>query len=204
MNIMMDFKYRKYKGKDMFDFPEDYTVIDIETTGLNPDENEIIEVGAVKVRDRKIIDEFSSFVSPKKDIISPEIRKLTGIDEVMIEGADQIEDVIPKFNEFIDGEILLGHNVNFDINFLYDNYERYSDFYLSNDYVDLLKISRKLSPEFENHKLETVLKKLGIKVDQQHRAVSDCIDAHHCFEKYRETIIAQYGDVSVYKMIFNL
>ena len=61
---MMDFKYRKYKGKDMFDFPEDYTVIDIETTGLNPDENEIIEVGAVKVRDRKIIDEFSSFVSP--------------------------------------------------------------------------------------------------------------------------------------------
>jgi len=201
---MMDFKYRKNKGKDMFDFPESYTVIDIETTGLSTEENEIIEIGAVKVVDRKVTDEFEVLVKPKKDIISPEITNITGITPDMLKDAFEIEDALLKFKEFTDGQILLGHNVNFDINFLYDSFEKYTDFYLDNDYVDLLKIARKLSPEFENHKLITVLDKLGIKKDQSHRALSDSMDAYHCFEKYRETVISQYGDVSLYKMIFNL
>ncbi|WP_138268501.1 3'-5' exonuclease [Anaerofustis stercorihominis] len=197
-------KYREHKGKEYFDFPNDYCVIDIETTGLDSEYNEIIEIGALKIRATKISDEFSILVKPQKETISEQIQELTGIDNEMIKDAANIKDAILKFNDFVGKDILVGQNVNFDINFLYDNYEKNTNFYLSNDYVDLLKISRKISPEFENHKLETILKKLNIQRDQKHRALSDCIDTYHCFEKYRNIILEQYGDINMYKMIFNL
>ncbi|WP_290776305.1 3'-5' exonuclease [Anaerofustis sp.] len=201
----MDFyKYREHKGKEMFDFPIDYCVIDIETTGLDPNENEIIEIGAIKVRNKEIISEYQTLVKPEKDTLSEKITDITGITSDMIKDKRTIKEVVPEFDDFIKGEILLGHNVNFDINFLYDNYERKSNLHISNDYVDLLKISRKISPEFENHKLETLLKKFDIKQNQAHRAVSDCIDAYNCFEKYRNIILEQYGDIGIYKTIFNV
>ena len=106
------------KGQEVSKLPENYTVIDIETTGLSPTMNEIIQLSALKIKNDKIVDSFTSFVKPNGRI-SSFISSLTGITNDMVSAAPQIKDVLNDYIDFIGQDIIVGHNVHFDINFIH-------------------------------------------------------------------------------------
>lgn len=182
------------KGKNLIELPEDYVVIDIETTGLDQIFDDIIEIAAIKVKDGEIIDSFESLVKPsfnsyccdsegnkKACYVDDFIIQLTGITNEMLSNAPYPKDILPKFVDFIEDSILLGHNINFDVNFLYDSLMSKLDYRLSNDFVDLMRLSRKIYPAFENHKLATVARNLNIDTSNSHRALPDCETTHKCY-----------------------
>ena len=109
----------KVNSKLMTDFPLDYTVLDIETTGLSPKNNEIIELSALKIRNKEVVREFSVLVNPGCHI-SSFITDLTGINDAMVKDALCIEDALNSFIGFIGKDKVVGHNVMFDLNFIKD------------------------------------------------------------------------------------
>lgn len=200
-------KQTRNKGKNLFELPETYVVIDIETTGLSPKYDEIIELSAVKVSKHEIIEDFSTLVKPESVYIDDDgseyyvdefITNLTGITNDMLEKAPLFADVADKFLSFVGDSIVIGHNINFDINFIYDNVLDYIGIEFSNDYCDLLRISRKLFPNFRNHKLSTLSQEFGIKQHQAHRGLNDCLTTFMCFEYCRAYINENNIDLSIY------
>ena len=164
--------YRTYKGKSLVLDLEDYTVLDIETTGLDSFTSKIIEISAIKVRGKKEVDTFSVLINPHRPL-SYFIKNLTGITDEMLEEGLEIEDALIMFKEFLAGDIIVGHNVNFDVNFLYDNYEKYLDIYLTNDFVDTLKIARRVL-NLSHNRLDDFTDYFGITARDKHRALNDC------------------------------
>ena len=150
---------------------DDFVVFDIETTGFSPVNNRIIEIGAVKVSEGKIIDRFSTFVNPKVPI-PYEIEKLTGIRDDMVLEAPPIEETLPRFLEFCDGCVLAAHNANFDMSFIQENARR-QGLPWQYTYVDTMNMSRVLLTDQKKHTLDAVAKELKISLENHHRAVDD-------------------------------
>lgn len=171
---------RKFKGKSLLFLPDDYTVIDIETTGLSSRACEIIEVSALRVRNETIVANFSTLVRPvgKIDFF---ISQLTGITNDMVKDAPNINYVMQKFYEFAGKDLLIGHNVNFDINFLYDNLLLHNGLVLDNSFIDTLRLSRKVLPSLPNHKQITIAEHYGIATTGSHRAMKDCEICNLCY-----------------------
>ena len=186
---------RKYKGKSLLELPKTYTIIDIETTGLDPKLDDILEVSAIKVINNKTIDSFTSFVSLPYSI--PDfIKNLTGITNEMIENAPAIEKVLLNFYNFIGNDILVGHNINFDINFLYDNLEKYHNIYMKNNFIDTLRLSRKINSELKHHKLSSLIEFYNIETSkQQHRALNDCEYEFIIYNNIKNSILEKYNTV---------
>lgn len=174
---------REYKGTSLLEFPESYVVIDIETTGLDPRFDEIIELAGIKYANGIEIDRFQTLVNAEIDDF---ITELTGITSEMLECAPEIDDALPRFLAFVGNSPVVGHNVNFDINFIYDNAEYLGLPAFSNDFVDTLRISRKLYKDLENHKLSTLATHLCVGDTVEHRALSDCICTQQCFAKMKD------------------
>lgn len=172
-------------GNSLIEFPKDYVVIDLETTGLSPSNCEIIELSAVKISDNSIVDTFSTLLKPESPV-SDFIQQLTGITNEMLSTAPKIDDVIYDFLLFMSKNILVGHNINFDINFLRHNCHKILNLNFDNDYVDTLRLSRKLIPDIENYKLGTVSKYFGITPTSEHRALADCMTTNDVFIKLRD------------------
>ena len=143
---------RKWKGHSLLKWAEDYVLVDIETTGLSPTYNDIIEIGAIKVKGNEIVDTYESLIKIEEPL-SPFITHLTGITDKMLEKGKEREEVLQEFIEFAGEDILIGHNVNFDINFLYDKCEKYIDTYLTNDFIDTMRLARKILPNSPNYQL---------------------------------------------------
>lgn len=166
---------RLYKGNSLIRKLDDYTVLDIETTSLDTFSGEIVEISAIKVRDRKEIDSFSKLIKTKNEI-GYFTTRLTGITNEMVEKqGSELVDVLQEFKNFLDNDIIVGHNVNFDINFIYDNMEKNLNEYLSNDFVDTLRISRKVLPNLRHHKLDDLIQYFNLTRRNEHRALNDCI-----------------------------
>lgn len=178
---------RNLKGKSLTKILSNYTVLDIETTGLDPAFDEIIEVSAVRIRDDIVSDTFSSLIKPSEPI-NDFIIELTGITNEMLNTAPSISDTLPKFLQFIGDDVIVGHNVNFDINFLYDKSIDLGLPPFSNDFVDTMRLSRKLFPEMENHKLVTVAKHLHIPQPNAHRAAADCDTTNSIYKTIAEHV----------------
>ena len=166
-------KNRTNKGKSIIRFPNEFTVIDIETTGLSTEYDEIIEISAIQVRNNTIFKTFSSLVQPSFEI-DEYIEELTGITNEMLKNAPKISSVLPDFLNFIENDILLGYNVNFDINFLYDSAEKLSCGVLKNDFIDVMRIFRKLYPELKHHRLKDLSDLYNIDYSNAHRSLADC------------------------------
>lgn len=179
---------RPEKGKSLLELPEDYVVVDLETTGLRPDIDEIIEIGALRVRGLEITDTFSTLVCPINGI-DPFITQLTGISSKMVEDAPRVSEALKEFLRFTDNDIVIGHNVHFDINFLYDKCIECFGFGFSNDFIDTMRISRKLFPEYRHHKLCDLADRFGLHNEQAHRALSDVLTTNNCFQYMRKWII---------------
>lgn len=174
---------REHKGASLLTFPDTYVVIDIETTGLDPRFDEIIELAGIKYANEVEVGRFQTLVNAEVDDF---ITELTGITSEMLKDAPAIEAALPRFLEFIGSSPVVGHNVNFDINFIYDYAEYLGLSVFSNDFVDTLRISRKLYKDLENHKLSTLVDHLGVGDTVEHRALSDCISTQQCFAKMKD------------------
>ncbi len=148
-----------------------FCVFDIETTGFYPEEDRIIEIGAVLVQNGRIVDTFDEMIDPLIPI-PYRIEKLTGINDNMVRGKDTIEAVLPRFLKFTAGAVLVGHNVLFDLRFISENAKRLN-IPFARAYVDTMNLSRLLLPQLAHHKLDQTAKELGISLENHHRACDD-------------------------------
>ena len=164
----------------------EYIVLDIETTGLSFRTEKITEIGAVKVKAGEIVDTFECFVNPQIPI-PQKIVEITHITDEMVKDAETIEKVMPKFLEFIGDLKLVAHNADFDVGFLKYNAESLG-LKMDNEYIDSLKLSRQLYPEFKKHKLGMIADKLGITVENAHRALDDVKTLVQVFLKMLEKV----------------
>lgn len=171
---------RPYKGQSLIAALDDFTAVDIETTGLSPRYSSIIELGAVRFRAGEPRDEVSLLVNPGFDL-PPAITELTGITDDMLWTAPPIADVLPYFLDFVGTDVILGHNVNFDVNFLYDKAIAIGLPPLSNDFVDTMRISRRLYPEHKHHRLCDLSERFCVAPETAHRALADCYTAAACY-----------------------
>ncbi|MBQ2754481.1 MAG: PolC-type DNA polymerase III [Clostridia bacterium] len=147
-------------------------VFDTETTGLNKETEEIIEIGAVKIQDGEIVDRFSTFINPKKPIPS-KIVELTNITDDMVKDAPFIETVMPQFLEFCKDSVLVAHNASFDIGFVKETAKRLGIEGFAHTYIDTVELARGFLPDLPKHKLDFVAKALNISLEGHHRAVND-------------------------------
>lgn len=149
---------------------DSYVCIDLETTGLNPKTDKIIEIGVVKVADNRVIEEWETFVNPGR-MIGERITELTGIRDEQLEPAPTIEEVLPKLLEMVGDSVLLGHSVLFDYSFVKKAAvnQRLS---FEKDGIDTLKIARKYLANLESRSLPSLCKHYGIS-HNAHRALHD-------------------------------
>ena len=150
----------------------EYVVFDLETTGLSPTLCEIIEIGAVKVKNKEIVDNFATFVKPLAGPIPAKITELTGIDNAMVADAPILDDVFDDFMSFVGDLPLVAHNADFDIGFVRVACSKRGR-KLSNPKVDTLYMARTLLTTLKRHKLNLVANALGVSLENHHRAVDD-------------------------------
>jgi DNA polymerase-3 subunit epsilon/ATP-dependent DNA helicase DinG len=150
-------------------------VIDLETTGLDPHKDSIIEIGAVRFNSRRIEDEWSTLINPQREIPSF-ITKLTGITNSMVRNAPIIHDVLDELADFIADLPVLGHNVGFDVSFL--NAFGLLEY---NDTLDTYDMASVLLPRAGRYNLSALGQLLGIPFPASHRALDDARVTHAVF-----------------------
>lgn len=187
------------KGQNLDDT---YVVFDLETTGFSPKNDKIIEIGAVKIKNGKIIDSFSEFVNPRRPI-PYKITELTGISDDMVRYSDSIDFVLPRFMDFIGDAAVVAHNASFDCSFIEKNCKDL-DLPFNATILDTVQICRFLYPELKSVKLNLVAKHLGIKLTSHHRAVDDAKATGDIFVECIKKIKEEYevSDLSELNKIF--
>lgn len=187
---------RPEKGRSVIAHPDTYCVIDTETTGLSPDYDSLIEVAAVRVTGGVIVDRFASLIRPNtfaRPFLDDFISGLTGITDDMLEAAPITADVLPAFAAFIGDSLLVGHNVHFDINFLYDRFEICQLAPLKNDFVDTMRMARRLLPDLKHHRLSDLVKFYNIDQDGAHRALVDALTTADLYARLAGAAVEKYG-----------
>lgn len=165
--------------------PGTYIFFDLETTGLSCYDDKIIQIGAVKVVNGVIVDKFCEYVNPERSI-SSKITKITGITNSKVKYAPFLNEVLPKFKEFVGNDILVAHNAWFDISFINQAYRTVFFEPIFNKYIDTLQISRDVFPYMPNHKLETLICELQINERNSHDALADSKCVYQLFlQEYR-------------------
>ncbi len=159
----------------------EFVVFDLETTGAKAPPCRITEIGAYRVTNGKVAEEFHTLINPETSI-PPFITSLTGISEAMVEDAPAFRDVASSFLEFIGNSVLVAHNAHFDMSFLNHEIGRvYEDYRVWNPSLCTVQLSRKLLPNIENHKLNTVANYFSIELLNHHRAGDDAKATAHIF-----------------------
>ncbi len=179
-------------GSGIISFPSDYTVIDLETTGLNPESELIIEFAAIRVRNGEIADTFKQLCDPGFPI-SPVITGITGISDEMVRFCPNPRQVLPDFLDFIGNDFVVGHNVLFDVRFIVKSAQVFR-----NNYIDTMKIFRKLHPELPHHRLSDMVCFYNKRNETAHRALSDCYATGACFEAMRSEITDLYQSENIF------
>lgn len=157
-----------------------FTAFDTETTGLSPSDNRIIEIGAVKFNKDGIIANWDHLFNPQC-IIPPFISNLTNITQAMVCNSPLIDEYLNEFLLFTKDTVLIGHNAQFDLNFLYEECQRSQCKYFSNKVIDTLRMSRWAYPTLGRWKLDYLAEKMNINPGNSHRAIDD---ANTCKEVF--------------------
>ncbi len=178
----------EHKGKSLMTRVDDYTVIDLETTGLSPSVCEIIECAAVRVRGGEVVDTYARLVRPYI-AVPPFITALTGISNLMLREEEDIEHVLPEFLDFIGDDVVVGHNVGFDIGFLCAAARRMCGDEFANDYIDNMRLSRKLFPQERHHRLMDLEQRFGLRNERAHRALADTVLTQQCYERLKHEML---------------
>lgn len=176
-----------------------FVVFDLETFGLNSHKNEIIEIGAIKLKGTRIVDTFSSFVNPNK-IIPKRISELTHITQDMVDNAPTIEDVLPKFLEFTKDAVMVAHNSAFDMGFIRRDAKKYMGIDYKPPVIDTLQMARDLYPDLKGYNLDRLNKTFKLSLENHHRAIDDAQSTAKLFimflEKYIENGVVNVEDMN--------
>ena len=178
-------KKKKKKGRNLNKFIDNYVLVDIETTGLSPIYDDIIEIGAIKVENNKVVGEYNQLIKTDRSL-PPMITELTGITDEMLATGKMLETVLEEFIGFVGDNVIIGHNINFDLGFLCNKCKKYLNYNLNNDYIDTLYLARKLVPNSYNHKLGTLAKLFNISYEGAHRGLKDVEITYEVYNKLRE------------------
>lgn len=191
---------REKKGKSVNRYVEDYSVIDLETTGVFVSYAKIIEISAIKVRKSKVVAEFSTLVNPLCHI--PEAATMVNhITDDMVRNSPRVEEVLDDFLAFIGDDIIVGYNnAGFDMNIIYDAVEKSRNRSFENDYIDLLHVARRNIQELENYKLSTLCRHYDIEIEGAHRALNDCYLTKKCYD----SLYSEYGNGAFSRHVDNI
>lgn len=170
-------------GKRLMAYVPDYVVFDLETTGVNVKNDAILEISAVKVMAGEVVDTFSTLVNPKRPIPAA-ASGVNHITDEMVADAPDIGTVLPAFLAFVQGMVLVGHNIHtFDLPFLNRDAMAFLGKPLENDYVDTLYVARSCLPDLPRHRLVDLAAYFQIGTKGAHRALQDCLMNRQCFER---------------------
>ncbi|MCI9040992.1 type I-E CRISPR-associated endoribonuclease Cas2e [Dubosiella newyorkensis] len=176
-------KYRKAKNIQKAIAKKDsdlYVVLDLETTGLNVEKDEIIEVGALLIKNTEIDNSFTAMIDVGH--IPKEISKITGITEEMLKNQGKTkQEVIEDFYEFIHNKTIVGYNIAFDLVFLKKAFKEY-DLNFNPKVIDVMSLVKKQMIDVANYKLETVARYYSIDYEP-HRAFNDCLATYRIYTK---------------------
>jgi DNA polymerase III epsilon subunit family exonuclease len=159
----------------------DFVVVDVEATGAKTPPNRLIELGAYRIRDGRIVDKFLSLVNPEIPI--PRfVASLTGISNEMVRRAPVFAEVAPRWLDWVSDSVLIAHNAPFDTSFLNHEISRvYPGHRMVNPHLCTVKLSRRLLPELLNHRLDTIASHFSIPIVSRHRAGSDALATAEMF-----------------------
>lgn len=158
----------------LFSYVPSYVLFDLETTGLSPEKDAVIELSALKVADGTVIDEFSTLVNPEIHI-PYSASSVNGITDAMVKDAPVMETALKDFMAFAGNSVLAGHNIKyFDLKFIQRDAAGYFGKDVTNDYVDTLYLAQRYLPELESHSLESLSYHYDISYEGAHRALTDC------------------------------
>lgn len=176
-----------------------FCVFDTETTGFSPGTDRLTEIAVCKVKDGKIIDEFTTFINPQKSI-PKNVQELTHITDDMVKDAPTIAEVLPQFLDFVGDSILVAHNSKFDMSFI-THFAKELGLEVHNKVIDSLTVARELFETYENHKLGTIAKNLGVSLEGAHRAINDTRATVKVFLKMIE--VARGKDIDIYGYMYD-
>ena len=158
-----------------------FVAFDLETTGLSPQLDRIVEIGAVKFVDGQEVARYGLLVHPEMTM-PPGAVAVNGITDEMLQGKPLIREVLPDFLRFIQGAVLIAHNASFDLGFVRSAMARMGLGLLPNDFVDTRVMAQKAFPGRANYKLQSLAMDLGVKSLEAHRAVDDARVCQEVFE----------------------
>ena len=172
--IETDFERRHFDDTE-------FVVFDFETTGAKTPPCRVTEIGAYRLKKGKIVGEFQTLVNPETPI-PPFITQLTGISDRMVKNAPKFREIADKFLDFIGDSVLVAHNAHFDMRFLNHEISRiHKDYRVANPSLCTVRLSRKLVPNVENHRLKTLADYYSIALVNHHRASDDAHATAHIF-----------------------
>ena len=169
-----------------------FVCFDIESTGLNPQQDKVIEIGAIKVRDGKIVEHFSELINPQIKIPTL-ITNLTGIDDEMLKDADTEDKVIKRFLEFAEDYVVIGHNVKFDFSFIKTAAEK-EHLSFEKKGIDTLELCRKLHRDLDSKKLDSMCGFYDINNGHAHRAYDDAKSTAMLYVKLCNVFFSEFPD----------
>ena len=178
-----------------------YVALDLETTGLNPSTDRIIEIGAAKVINGIVVSTYSTLVNPQIPI-SFRVNQLTGIDSQMLENQPLIQDVIADFVKYTEDMPILGHNVIFDFSFLKKAAVN-NKLTFEKEGIDTLKMARRMLPHLEHKGLEFLCSYFSVNPENSHRAMDDAISAMRIYEKLYELNRKDKGFLETIKLNYS-
>lgn len=152
---------------------KDYVVFDLETTGLSPDKDTIIEIGALKVIQGKVTERFSEFINPHQPLTA-QISELTGITDGMLAGARDLQPVVSDFVDFSEGFVVVGHNLSFDYRFTKNAADKFG-LSFDREGIDTLKIAKTVHKDLPSRSLGALCEHYGIINSSAHRAYHDAL-----------------------------
>lgn len=165
--------------------PKTYISLDLETTGFDPDADQVLEVAAIKFQDGKILEKFETLINPGVEIPAM-VSHITGINHETIKDAPSFDQISADLSKFLGVTPIVGHNIEFDLNFL-----EAKGIPILNPQVDTLKLASILLTDMPSLSLETISRQLNIIHENKHRAMSD---AHVCFELF-QLLVAKISDI---------
>lgn len=184
----------------IIEFPNDYCVLDVETTGYSAEYDDIIEFGMIRVRGGETVATYQQLVNPGYSLDEFIVEK-TGITDADLVGAPSVGDVIAEVLDFIGNDIVLGHNVPFDARFLDAAYSEIGKSF-ENETIDTMRISRKLAPNLEHHRLCDLDERFDGGASRYHRALADCETTYRVFENQKKEILDRYHSFEAFKELF--
>jgi DNA polymerase III epsilon subunit family exonuclease len=175
------------KTRDLIRKHDEFVAFDIETTGLSAKNGDrIIEIGAVKIKNGRVIDVFHSLINPEVKL--PYMTtELTGITDEDVKNSPKLREVLPEFKAFAEGLVLVAHNAKFDIGFI-QHYGAFIDIEFNEPYIDTVQMSRYLLTDLASHKLNCVAERLKVKQNCHHRGDDDARVCGEIFIKLSEML----------------